>query len=206
MSPVQPHFSGIVHTILVQRKSAAAHTPVSYGSKLITLPGELPSTGLAAIQKQQNDDKYMPANNYFSLSTLTEGCDVDLIFSPLNTWAPLCLWSPGHRGGHPPSSSVQSQLCPTLCDPMDHSTPGLFVHHQLPELPKLISIESVMPSSHLILCCPLLLLPSIPPSIRGFSNKSVLHIRWPKYWSFSFSISSFNEHSGLTSFTTKVTL
>ena len=85
MSPVQPHFSGLVQTILAQRKSAAAHTPVSYGSKLITLPGELHSTGLATIQKQQNDDKYMPANNYFSLSTLTEGCDVDLIFSPLNT-------------------------------------------------------------------------------------------------------------------------
>ena len=70
MSPIQPHLSGLVQTILVQRKSAAAHTPVSYGSKLITLPGELHSTGLAAIQKQQNDDKYMPANNYFSLSML----------------------------------------------------------------------------------------------------------------------------------------
>ena len=61
-------------------------------------------------------------------------------------------------------------------------------------------IESVMPSNHLILCCPLLLLPSIFPSIRVFSNDSVLHIRWPKYWSFSFSISSSNEYSGLTSF------
>ena len=61
---------------------------------------------------------------------------------------------------------------------------------------KLMSIESVMPSSHLILCCPLLLLPPIPPSIRVFSNESVLHIRWPKYWSFSFSISPSNEYSG----------
>ena len=63
-----------------------------------------------------------------------------------------------------------------------------------------MSIESVMPSIHLILCCPLLLPPSIFPSIRIFSNESVLHIRWPKYWSFSFSISLFNEYSGLISF------
>ena len=65
---------------------------------------------------------------------------------------------------------------------------------------KLMSIESVMPSSHLILCRPLLLLPPIPPSIRVFSNESALHIRWPKYWSFSFNISPSNEHSGLNSF------
>ena len=65
---------------------------------------------------------------------------------------------------------------------------------------KLMSIESVMPSSHLVLCHPLLLLPSIFPSIRVFSNESVLHIRWPKYWSFSFSISPSNEYSGLISF------
>ena len=65
---------------------------------------------------------------------------------------------------------------------------------------KLMSIESVMSSNHLILCCPLLLWPSIFPSIRVFSNESVLHIRWSKYWSFSFSISPFNEYSGLISF------
>ena len=65
---------------------------------------------------------------------------------------------------------------------------------------KLISIESVMPSNHLIFCCPLLLLPSVLPSIRVFSNESVLHIRWPKYWSFSLSISPSNEYSGLISF------
>ena len=65
---------------------------------------------------------------------------------------------------------------------------------------KLMSIESVMPSSHLIVCLPLLLLPPIPPSIRVFSNESTLHIRWPKYWSFSFSISPSNEHPGLISF------
>ena len=67
-------------------------------------------------------------------------------------------------------------------------------------LPKLMSIESVMPSSHLILCCPLLLLPPIPPSIRIFSNKSTLLMRWPNYWSFSFSISLSSEHPGLISF------
>ena len=64
----------------------------------------------------------------------------------------------------------------------------------------LLSIESVIPSNHLVLCCPLLLMPSISPSIRGFSNESALPIRWPKYWSFSFSISPSNEYSGLISF------
>ena len=83
---------------------------------------------------------------------------------------------------------------------MDHSTPVLPVHHHSQSLPKLMSIESVMPSNHLILCSPLLLLPSIFPSIRIFSNESALHIRWPNYWSFSFSISPSNEHSGLISF------
>ena len=66
--------------------------------------------------------------------------------------------------------------------------------------PKPMSIESVMPSSHLILCCPLLLLPSIFPSIRVFSNESALHIRWPKHWSFSFNINPSNEHPSLISF------
>ena len=78
-------------------------------------------------------------------------------------------------------SSV-TQLCLTLCDPMNCSTPGLLVHHQLPESTKLMSIELVMPSSQLILCRPLLLLPLIPPSIRVFSNQSALRMRWPKYW------------------------
>ena len=96
-------------------------------------------------------------------------------------------------------SSV-AQLCPTLCDPMNRSTPGLPVHHQLPEFTKPMSIESMMPSNHLILCRSLLLLPSIFPSIRVFSNESALRIRWPKYWSFSFNISPSNEHPGLISF------
>ena len=96
-------------------------------------------------------------------------------------------------------SSV-AQSCPTLCDPMNRSTPGLPVHHRLRTLPKLMSIECVMPSKHLILCHPLLLLPSIFPSIRVFSNKSTLRMRWPKYWHFSFNISPSNEHPGLIFF------
>ena len=80
---------------------------------------------------------------------------------------------------------------------MNHSTPGLRVHHQLRSLLKLMPIKSVMPSSHLILCRPLLLLPPIPPSIRVFSNESTLRMRGPKYWSFSFNISPSNEHTGL---------
>ena len=96
-------------------------------------------------------------------------------------------------------SSV-AQSCPTLCDPMNHSTPGLPVHHQLPEFTQCMSIELVMPSNHLILCHPLLLLPSVFPSIRVFSNESALRIRWPKYWSISYNISPSNEHPGLISF------
>ena len=95
------------------------------------------------------------------------------------------------------SSVIQS--CPTLCEAMNHSTPSLPVHHQLPEFTQLMSIESVMLSSHLILCHLLLLLPPIPPSIRVFSNESTLRMRWPKYWSFSFSISPSNERPGLIS-------
>ena len=95
-------------------------------------------------------------------------------------------------------SSV-AQSCLTLCDPMNCSTPGLPVHHQLPESTQTHVIESVMPSNHLILCRPLLPLPSIFPSIRVFSNKSALRIRWPKYCSFSFNISPSNEHPGLIS-------
>ena len=96
-------------------------------------------------------------------------------------------------------SSV-TQSCLTLCDPMNHSTPGSLSITNSQSPLKLMSIESVMPSNHLILCRPLLLLPSIPPSIRVSSNESALHIRWPKYWSFSFSTSPSNEYPGLISF------
>ena len=94
-----------------------------------------------------------------------------------------------------------AQLCPTLCEPMNCSTPGFPVHHQLPwSLLQLMSIESVMPSNHLIFCCSLVLLPSIFPSIRVLSSESVFCIRWPKHWSFRFSISPSNEYSRLISF------
>ena len=92
-----------------------------------------------------------------------------------------------------------AQSCLTLCDPMDCSTPGFPVLHCLPEFAQIDVVELVMPSSHLILCH-LLLLPSIFPSIRVFSSESTLCIRWPKCWSFSFSISPSNEYSGLISF------
>ena len=95
--------------------------------------------------------------------------------------------------------SVQSVMSDS-CDPMNHSTPGLLVHHQLLEFTQIQPIKSVMPSSHLILCRPLLLLPLIPPSIRVFSNESTLRMRWPKYWSFTFSIIPSQEIPGLISF------
>ena len=96
-------------------------------------------------------------------------------------------------------SSV-TQSYPTLCNTMNRSTPGPLSNTNFWSLPKPMSIECVMPSNHLIFCHPLLLLPSIFPSIRVFSNESALHIRWPKNWSFSFNISPSNEHPGLISF------
>ena len=80
---------------------------------------------------------------------------------------------------------------------MNHSMPGLPVYHQIPESLKPMSIELMMPSKHFILCRPLLLLPSVFPSIRVFFNESALCIRWPKYWSISLNISAPNEHRGL---------
>ena len=96
-------------------------------------------------------------------------------------------------------SSV-AQSCPTLCDPMNHSTPGLHVHHQLPEFTQthVHRISDAIQPAHPL--STLLLLPPIPPSIRVFSNESTLRMRWPKYWSFSFSISPFKEIPGLISF------
>ena len=96
-------------------------------------------------------------------------------------------------------SSV-AQSCPTLCDPWTGARQASLCITNSRSLPKLMSIELVMPSNHLILCCPFLPLPSVFPSIRVFSNESALRIRWPKYWSFSFNIGPSNEHPGLISF------
>ena len=96
--------------------------------------------------------------------------------------------------------SSLAQLCPTLCDPMDCSTQASLSITNFWSFLKLMSIASLMSYNHLILCCPLLLLPSIFLSIRVFSDESVLPIRWPKYWSFSFSNSPSNEYSRLISF------
>ena len=99
-------------------------------------------------------------------------------------------------------SSVSSvaQSCPTLCNPMIAARQASLSITNFRSSPRLTSIESMMPSSHLILCRPLLLLPPIPPSIRVFSNESTLRMRWPKYWSFSFSIIPSKEQPGLISF------
>ena len=97
-------------------------------------------------------------------------------------------------------TSFSGSVNPNFCDPMDCSTPCFPIHHQLPELTQTHIHQVGEPSNHLVLCCPLLLLSSVFPSFRVFSNESALHIRWPKYWNFSFSICPSNEHSGLISF------
>ena len=97
-------------------------------------------------------------------------------------------------------SSVSRSVGPTLRDPMDHSTLGLPIHHQLPKSAQTHLHWLVMKSDHFTLCHPILLLPSIFPTIRIFSNESPLGIRWPKYWNFSFNVSPSDEHPGLISF------
>ena len=105
---------------------------------------------------------------------------------------------------HLETSSIQfssvAQSCPTLCDPMNCSMPGFLIHHQLPEFTQthVHQVGDAIQLSHPLFH--LLLLPPIPPSIRVFSNESTLRKRWPKYWSFSFSISPSKEHPGLISF------
>ena len=98
------------------------------------------------------------------------------------------------------SVQFSCQSCPTLCDHKYWARQAPLSITNSRSLLKLVSIESVMPSSYLNLCCPLLLLPSIFPSIRVFSNESALRIRWPMYWSFSFSIRPYNKYLGLISF------
>ena len=110
----------------------------------------------------------------------------------------MCLLKAVNSADTVQSSSV-AQTC-QLCNPMNRSTSGLPVHHQLPVLSQTHVHQVSDAIQHLILCHPLLFLPPIPPSIRVFSNESNLRMRWPKYWSFSFSISPSNEHLGLISF------
>ena len=108
-------------------------------------------------------------------STLLDGIEL--------TWSRIIITKAELQGllRHSQSVSSVAQSCPTFCNPMDCSTPSHPVHHNTCSILKLMSIELVMPCNHLILCRPLLLLPSIFPSIRFFSNESVLCIRWPKY-------------------------
>ena len=111
-----------------------------------------------------------------------------------------CILSPCLFNFHAEFSSVQLLSCLTLCDPWITAHQASLSITNSQSSPKLMSIKSVMPASHLILCRFLLLLPPIPPSIRVFSSESTLHMRWPKYWSFSLRISPSNEHPGLVSF------
>ena len=131
------------------------------------------------------------------------------IISSVFIYGVYCLFPVSVLAWFPSSYQVSAKLqfssvtqsCPTLCDSMNHSTPGLPVHHQLPECTQTYvhRVSDAIQPSH-PLSSPLLLLPSIFPSIRVFSNESALCMRWPKYWSFSFSISPSNEHPGLISF------
>ena len=125
----------------------------------------------------------------------------------IDVWDPSCLWTSNYEKYYMSLScliwvrfSSVAQSCPTLCNPWTAARQASLSITNSWSLLKLMSIESVMPSNHLILCHPLLLPPSIFPSIRVFLNESALCIRWPKYWSFSFNISPSNEHSGLISF------
>ena len=130
---------------------------------------------------------FCPCPSKSNIFTRTHFLPVNLIFS-------LCYLNLSVQ------FSLVTQVCPALCSPMDCSTPGFPVLHHSRSLLKFMSIESVMPSNHLIFFPPLLLLPSVFPSIKVFSRESILHIRGPKYWSFSFSISPSNEYSRLISF------
>ena len=124
--------------------------------------------------------------------------------SSILAWTIPWTEEPGRLQSVGSQSSVQfssfAQPCLTLCDPMNHSTQASLSITNSRSPPKPMSIESVIPSNHLILCHPLPLLPSIFPRIRVFLNESALHIRWPKYWRFSLNIIPSNEYPGLISF------
>ena len=199
------------------------HLPIQ-GVRVLSLTGELRSDVLWG-QKKQNVKQWQYCNKFNKdlkscphqiKKSLKKKKSVIFTFS-VHYW--LALWASGKilnfsesqfppsrtnnnacqlQSPHLSSSCSVAQSCPTLCNPMDCSMPGLPVHHQLQSWLKLMSIELVMPSNHLILCHPLLLLSSILPASGSFLMSHC--IRWPKYWSFSFSISPSNEYSGLISF------
>ena len=148
-------------------------------------------------------DAVAAANSLQSCLTLCDPIDgthqapPSLGFSRQEHWSGLPFPSPMHESE---GESEVAQSCPTLCDPMNHSTPGLPVHHQLLEFTQthVHQVGDAIQPSHPL--SPLLLLPTIPSSIRVFSNESPLLMKWPKYYSFSFTISPSNEHPGLVSF------
>ena len=137
-----------------------------------------------------------PASSWFPEFTLSSYFYHTVPCSLLTECFFLIAMIPKPKPGSVQFSSV-AQSCPTLCDPMNCSTPGLPVHHQLLESTQNHVHRVGDAINHLILCRPLLLLPSIFPSIRVFSNESALSIRWPKYWSFSFKFSPSSEHTEL---------
>jgi len=143
-------------------------------------PGTRKQLECKVLGKEEGSDEWMPSG------------ETDRAWK--KTWAV-------HWGVRDSSCCSVAKFCPlSFCDLMNYSTPDFSVLTISWSLLKFMSIESVMPSNHLILCRPLLLLPSVFPNIRVFSIESVLHIRRSKYWSFSFSISPSNEYSGLISF------
>ena len=182
-----------------QPKLKSIESVMPYNHLILCRPLLLPPSIFPSIRS-------FPMNQFFTSGGQSFGISASASDLPMNIqdWFPLgwtgwiSFQSKGlSRVFYSQFSSI-SQSCLALCDPMNHSMPGLPVHHQLPEFTQ--TRESVMPSSHLILCHPLLLLPPIPPSIRVFSNESALRIRWPTYWSFGFDISPSNEHPRLISF------
>ena len=174
-------------------------------SQLFSSGGQSIGDSASASVLPVNIQDWFPLGSTGLISLQSKG--LSRVFSSTITWkhqffcAQPPLWSNSHiHTWLLEKPSVQlTQLCPTLCDPMDCSTAGFPLHHQLLKLAQTHVHRVGDASNHLILCHPLLP-PSIFSSIRVFSNESVLHIRWPKYWSFSFSISPSNEYLGLISF------
>ena len=153
-------------------------------------PGSIPGLGRSPGERKGYPLQYSGLENSIDKeSDTTEQISLSLSFNWQLNFSPNDV----HKWLSVQFSSV-TQSCLTLCDPMNCSTPGLPVHHQLPEFTQTHVHRVGDASSYLILCRPLLLLPLIPPSIRVFSNESTLRMRWSKYWSFSFSISPSKEH------------